>query len=270
MNTSSWGPKAWRYLHLTAQYYDQNINDKNESKYKKMFTKLENVLPCIFCRKSYSKFIKELPINTNSLPEWLYHIHNKVNQKLRDQGTLHTRDPKFSQVYRKYQKLLNQVENNNQSLKKEIKNMWYFLYTIAFNYDPDKHNKDKYLEFYQLVPQTLPYTDMYNNIFVQEYSLNPLCMKVFNNRENLILWLYLLNYRINQRLDWPIENFRLLCHKFEKIRAKCSNSKKSAGNMVGTCQIPKTSTRCNKITMKGRQCLRDHINDSKYCYQHCN
>ena len=44
-------------------------------------------LPCKYCRKSFKKFLKELPIDNHldsrdSLTYWLYLIHDKVNKKL--------------------------------------------------------------------------------------------------------------------------------------------------------------------------------------------
>jgi hypothetical protein len=47
-------------------------------------------MPCIFCRESFKKFSKELPIDKFmsgriELMRWLYEIRNKVNKKLIDQ-----------------------------------------------------------------------------------------------------------------------------------------------------------------------------------------
>jgi hypothetical protein len=52
-----------------------------------MLTSLKDTLPCIYCRRSYAVFLKELPIENHlrsrqSMMKWLYLIHDKVNQKL--------------------------------------------------------------------------------------------------------------------------------------------------------------------------------------------
>ena len=48
---------------------------------------LKNVIPCMKCRKHYEEHISELPIRyhletRDSLIDWLYKIHNKVNESL--------------------------------------------------------------------------------------------------------------------------------------------------------------------------------------------
>ena len=48
---------------------------------------LKNVIPCMKCRTHYEQHISELPIRSfletrDSLIDWLYKIHNKVNESL--------------------------------------------------------------------------------------------------------------------------------------------------------------------------------------------
>jgi len=94
IKTRFWGPHAWNFLFSTiaGSYpikYDSN--DKNHQKRAKAFTQLFNslkeALPCIYCRQSYTKFLKELPMTDYmhsrvSMMKWLYLLHDKVNQKL--------------------------------------------------------------------------------------------------------------------------------------------------------------------------------------------
>ena len=49
MNTSSWGPRGWIYLHQVAHNYDTSVtkSDTNKKLYKNFFTNLKYVLPCI-------------------------------------------------------------------------------------------------------------------------------------------------------------------------------------------------------------------------------
>lgn len=94
MKTSFWGPNAWNFLFCSViGTYPENINnkDKNHIKIKKEFINLFNslgyIMPCIFCRESYKKFIKEMPINDYlsgriKLCYWLYKLKDKVNKKL--------------------------------------------------------------------------------------------------------------------------------------------------------------------------------------------
>jgi hypothetical protein len=94
IKTSFWGPNAWNFLFsaIAGTYpikYD--INDKSHQKKVKsfiqLFNSLKETLPCIYCRQSYSKFLKELPMkdylaSRKSMMRWLYLLHDKVNKKL--------------------------------------------------------------------------------------------------------------------------------------------------------------------------------------------
>lgn len=94
IKTSFWGPHAWNFLFCTiAGAYPIKFDSNNKLHQKKMrgfiqlFNSLKETLPCIYCRQSYTRFIKELPIKDYthsrlSMMKWLYLIHDKVNQKL--------------------------------------------------------------------------------------------------------------------------------------------------------------------------------------------
>lgn len=109
MDTTKWGPPMWKALHTMAHNFDPMKHDRKS--YKQFFELLADTLPCIHCRNSYQEFIKELPIDPyiysnkpGALHYWLYQIHNKVNNKLRNQGFLNKPDPSFVSVCAKYDK----------------------------------------------------------------------------------------------------------------------------------------------------------------------
>lgn len=91
-----WGPPGWKFLHTITFNYPLSINEEDEEQRKLaenikiMFENYQNTLPCKYCRDSFKKFIKELPIEPflgceKALTYWFYCIHNKVNNKLRGQ-----------------------------------------------------------------------------------------------------------------------------------------------------------------------------------------
>lgn len=94
IKTSFWGPHAWNFLFSSiagAYPIKYNASDKSHQRkmrgFVQMFKSLKETLPCIYCRQSYAKFLKELPIidyihSRLSMMKWLYLIHDKVNQKL--------------------------------------------------------------------------------------------------------------------------------------------------------------------------------------------
>lgn len=97
--TSTWGSPGWFFLHCVAagypvdpdEYNDIRGNTRGHTKraYTNFFKNTGHVLPCRFCRESYISFVSEIPIekyihSRAKLFEWLFIIHNKVNEKLGD------------------------------------------------------------------------------------------------------------------------------------------------------------------------------------------
>ena len=109
MQTSKWGPHGWEFLHTIAHNYTYNkdeIDDEDIEDYYKFFYYLGKVLPCKYCRNSYQQFFKELPLEpfleNQELAHWMYLMHNKVNDKLRNQGENKPPNPPYENVYRHY------------------------------------------------------------------------------------------------------------------------------------------------------------------------
>jgi hypothetical protein len=129
MNTKSWGPSGWTFLHTITFNYPEKIDLSNESDrelqyyYKQLFLNFQYTLPCIYCRQSYTAFLKEDPIETHlgsrkDLTYWFYRIHNKVNAKLRKQEMdlfqkrfkdLQTKPLQGGEFFRKKQQLAMEV-----------------------------------------------------------------------------------------------------------------------------------------------------------------
>lgn len=92
MATHVWGPAAWNFLFTSILgQYPVDIKTKEDVEikeaFKSMLTNLSIIMPCIFCRKSFVGFLKELPIEPYlvgriELMYWLYEMKNKVNSKL--------------------------------------------------------------------------------------------------------------------------------------------------------------------------------------------
>ena len=87
-------------------YNKEEIDDEDIEDYYRFFYYLGKVLPCKYCRNSYQDFFEELPIlpylEKQQLAQWVYHIHNKVNNKLRNQGEPKPPNPPYELVYNKY------------------------------------------------------------------------------------------------------------------------------------------------------------------------
>ena len=94
LRTKVWGPPGWVFFHCVAFGYPMDpkaFNKKNggnvKKRYKTFYESLGYIFPCKYCRDSYRKFIKEIPVDKYldsrvSLTYWTFLIHNKVNKKL--------------------------------------------------------------------------------------------------------------------------------------------------------------------------------------------
>lgn len=88
--TKIWGPHLWFSLHTITFGYPDHPTQEDKENYYNFFKYLGPVLPCEYCRKSYSYFIESEPTkltmdilnDRNNLTKWLYQLHERVNNKL--------------------------------------------------------------------------------------------------------------------------------------------------------------------------------------------
>jgi hypothetical protein len=85
MNVNLWGPQLWEILHGIAGM----TQHETSAKYAQgLLEGLLILLPCIHCRKSYIEFYTLSPKvylafqKNSSAMQWMYDMHNKVNDKL--------------------------------------------------------------------------------------------------------------------------------------------------------------------------------------------
>jgi hypothetical protein len=143
MNTSFWGPSGWRFLHIIANIYPDNPNMTDKIIMRDFMGLVANVLPCKYCRASFTKYSHSLDITpyleSNILmQEWLYRMHNKVNGKLRRQGFCTTENPSLESIIAKYDKLGKKTIMTLDNVEKKIAYLaeigFDFLGSIVFNY----------------------------------------------------------------------------------------------------------------------------------------
>ena len=83
MNPNLWGPDTWSVIHGLSFLYPSNSN------IPKLLDCFSVVLPCIFCRQSFSEYFdyKEASesFSKGHGAEYVYLLHNKVNNKLEKQ-----------------------------------------------------------------------------------------------------------------------------------------------------------------------------------------
>ena len=227
MDTKFWGPDGWKLLHSITVKYPDNPTKKDKKIYTLFFKSIAYVLPCIYCRISFKKYIREVPIhnfldNKKKLSEWLYLIHNKVNEKLRNQGLNNKKNPKFDTIYRRYVRYVNDINKHNKVVPG-----FDFMYSIAFNYintrsKMSKNRINNYLLFFNNLREILPF-NLYKDIYQYHILNNPI---VINKKCNhsLKLWLYNLELSYKSYLDKNCLCFKKTCLNIEQYKVGCSNN----------------------------------------------
>jgi len=182
MDTRYWGPSGWRLLHLISFSHLPKRKDIDA-----FFNTIPYILPCKYCRHSFSENITKDPVETSdSIPRWLWKMHNRVNAKLREQRLCRiVEDPTFQSVKHIYE------ERMKAGCTRTHFEGWEFLFSIAEAHplgrqgkftvpiqghpaletltDPLERNRwnvmtpeerlKHYNEFWRLLPSVLPFAE---------------------------------------------------------------------------------------------------------------
>jgi hypothetical protein len=234
MDCKGWGSSGWNMLHTIAVLYDEGDFGTDSNSFnilKKFFSSVQHVLPCTHCRRSYRQYIKESPIDEyeshSSIFKFVYDIHNKVNDKLRDQGHPIPPNPRIKDVYHEYR-----AYNNRQNFLKSFGKAWNFLYCIVLNYpvtdkDISKRRYDGHLQFFITLGKLLSslMITMNKNIYKDKklslFSKTSIITNAMKTRDAFVKWLY----EIECSCKTKVCSYKNRCKKFEKYRVKkCINN----------------------------------------------
>lgn len=238
MDTKFWGPSGWRLLHLIA-------TGSNAAKNNKFWEALPFVLPCKFCRASLTEYYEILPVPVKQaeFAEWLYKIHNQVNEKLKSQGQTLEPDPTFQAVQMRYDELL------SQGCTKTFFPGWEMLFCIADNHPSsssskpmpdtpsppptDRKEKNRYnlltpaerkavlRQFWTSLPDVLPFAE-WKQIWIQ--AAGPVS-KAIQSRRPALSWLWKIQCAMNRELQhMGKSDFYGLCKTIRTQRSGCSSS----------------------------------------------
>lgn len=148
MDPNVWGPLLWGLMNDVVKNYDYGAHPPHAREVKSFFTSLAFLLPCKHCRRSYSTYLADLPIEprlqTRTLTCWIWRLHEKVNDKLykRDRVTL-----------KNFQRRLCATTYSAGPHQ-----LFDFLFMLGVNYDPAERLKRKYmLRLHLALPFVLPY-----------------------------------------------------------------------------------------------------------------
>ena len=80
-----WGPYFWTTMHIVSLGVSTKPSAEEQEGIRKFYESLQIVIPCPVCKNHYGEAIKAIPLRTESrdaLVEWVYDIHNRVNEQL--------------------------------------------------------------------------------------------------------------------------------------------------------------------------------------------
>lgn len=232
MDCRGWGSSGWKLLHTLALLYDKSINcdeesdeerEENKKEVKKtlsIFLKnIQYVLPCIFCRRSYRKYIKELPLkpflDSHNLFEWVYHIHNKVNDKLRKQGYKIEKNPSLHSVKREWE----QKNICRKKMSSSFAGGWDFLYCVVLNFPVNSEDLSErrlagHLQFFYSLGKLFDGKHMFSKKMLRD---------AMKTRDSFTRWLYTIECKKKGKKGKNGKGYKSRCKRFERHRVeKCT------------------------------------------------
>jgi hypothetical protein len=243
MDTRYWGPSGWKLLHSITFSYKELL----KKHYYDFFYVIAFLLPCKHCRKSYSEYITNDPIDVSSkehFTKWLWRIHNKVNEKLRNQALCKYSDPPFSEVKKFYEDKL------NQGCSRVHFEGWEFLFSIVeahptsklslgskpfetlenatintpllrniYNVMPPEERLTYYKQFWSLVPKVLVFPE-WRTHWEDNGS--------WDTRASSLKNLYSIRCNLETKLELQNKTkFSNLCRELRSYKSGCNKSKQS-------------------------------------------
>jgi hypothetical protein len=211
MDTQFWGSDAWHLLHcITANY--KNV-DNNKKYIKMLFTTLKYVLPCYACRDSYKIYFEKYDIDdylssNAKINEWLYLIHNEVNNKLHKNFNK-VDCKKVTNVYKKF--IADSKDNYMPG--------WKFIYSVFYVYkvyEIDDNATRYYDMFYACLLYLIPFKIFTSNIsqfhkYMSENVMTP------------DKYLYVIN-TIEKCVNKHSPNLNVICSNLHKhLSKKCDD-----------------------------------------------
>jgi hypothetical protein len=237
MDTRYWGPSGWRLLHLMSFSSTPNKDDVCC-----FFNTLAYVLPCKYCRKSFSENILKDPVTeAESIPKWLWRIHNRVNAKLRTQHLCKSNDPSFQSVEKMYKERL------AAGCTRTTFEGWEFLFSIAeahplsrqgrisvpipghpaleelgspleknlWNVLTPEERMVQYTKFWTLLPKVLPFSE-----WSTEWKGG-----IPGTRKGLLRYLWDIRCTLETKLELLNRtSYSSLCKELQHHRSGCSSS----------------------------------------------
>jgi len=119
MKPEIWGPAFWFVIHTLTFNYPENPSYLEKRNHYDFFRILQYMLPCETCRKHYTAYFQENPIEIHlesrlSFIQWAINLHNSVNRR---KGS---REYSFADVQKEYDTTYTSQNADNYFCKSTI------------------------------------------------------------------------------------------------------------------------------------------------------
>lgn len=214
MQTTKWGPSGWNLFHNVAISYVPS--KENKPIYRAFYESFKYILPCKYCRQSYATFFDSTPIDrflvsSEQLFYWTYLMHNKVNNKLRNQGFLDSPNPSYNEIKKMYKEgCYNKCTYGDYIV---------FIGCVVFNYGsigdskacPPQCTQDGYKTFFDFLNFAFP-----------SIHLKPLKKQDLKNNCSIVVWYF--NDVLVPLKKPNMKLFESYVNYFANFRASCSQA----------------------------------------------
>ena len=228
VKTKLFGPHAWKVFEGVADFYDEFMTDqdiKQEDKKRmeiyanQFFLMLGYVVPCIYCRISYRHFVCpdapdnkylniEKMLHRKKAKQFVYHLHNRVNQKLQTQQFAESmserEDRKIEKFWKKYIPEFDQVEWISIKSKRFWQHLIIFLGYMMCDYR--KANKSKIITFLTAFGKMLSLSQPLSDVTKSYYHVFCTLHEVdFNSIDERLHFIWNMKKVLYKQQNWKYE-----------------------------------------------------------------
>jgi hypothetical protein len=241
MDTRFWGPPAWRLLHTIAASYNPELQRDSMRDFLEV---IPYILPCKYCRISLTEYYEKVSYedylgSAKDLSEWMWKIHNLVNDKLRKQGQQIPKDPAFNSIYKYYQANIPK-ENDSEC---EMFLGWDFLFSVAYNHplsiksvpmpnsplyktikNDKEHNKWNTMKGCERFKYWRKFWDMLPDVLPDPWRIKWLSSEkkeCLQNRKSAVAWLWRKRCLFSNS-----DPYHAVCKRLTTYSSECSKSLK--------------------------------------------
>jgi len=209
-----WMPHAMVFMHCIINTYpDSAPSPVQQYHYRRFFILLENVLPCVRCRRYYHDFMETRPLTSNVLQsregmrQWIHRLYIFLVQKgILEPGAVGRSceevDEKILERCQQEKKIFGAIDERVWRYTRVWgPHAWVFLHSVAntFPLRPTHAQKEQYRQFFDTLVYVLP-CKICREHYAQWLRREPIALAV-NSRSRLQAWISELHNHVNSRLE---------------------------------------------------------------------